>query len=691
MLTRQLARLLAVFVCSAIVSSAVRADEGMWTFDNFPSDRVKTAYGFAPDQAWLDHVRLASVRLATGCSAALVSGHGLVQTNHHCVLECVQNFSRPGENLVDLGFKAVRPEDEKKCQGYTAEVLTAITDVTARVTTATAQASPETFARVRDAEISRIEGACQAGASDRRCEVVELYQGGQYKLYDYRRYTDLRLVFAPEIGAAFFGGDPDNFNFPRYCFDAAYLRIYDGDKPLATPDHLKWRSEPLKDGEPAFVSGNPGSTQRLFTTAQLAFQRDHVLPWELIRLSEMRGRLITYSALGDEQKRIAADALFGVENSFKALSGRRSALVDPAVFGAQVKAEADLKAKVAADPKLAAEVGDAWGEIAKAQADYESFFFAHQYLESRAGGGSDLFAYARALVRAAEERQKPDAERLPPYTEARLPSLQRTLFAENPIEAPLQEMQLSFWLSKLREYLTTDDPLTKKILGKESPEALAARLVKGTKLADPAERRRLYEGGAKAIAESDDPLILFAKSFDADARALRKRYDEEVDGPITRAQKRIARARFAAYGDSVYPDATFTLRLSYGSVQGWTEPSGRKVGPFTHIGGLFERATGSPPFALVPSWEAARDKVNHDTIFNVTTNNDIIGGNSGSPLIDKEGRVAGAIFDGNIHSLGGEYAFDPAMNRAIAVAATAIEEGLSKVYGMDRIVRELKE
>jgi hypothetical protein len=602
----------------------------------------------------------------------------------------VQNFSGPGENLVELGFIAATREEERACPGFAAEVLTEISDVTERLSAATASATPETFTRARDAEVSRIEADCQGEAADRRCEVVSLYQGGQYKLYAYKRYTDVRLVFAPELGAAFFGGDPDNFNFPRYCFDAAFLRVYEDGAPAAAPDHLRWRSEPLEPGELTFVSGNPGSTSRLFTTAQMAFIRDHLLPWRLATLSELRGRLLAYSALGAEETRIASDTLFSVENSFKAFTGERNALVDPAVFGAQEANQADLMDRVAADPALAAEVGDAWDEIARAEDAYRSFFLAHQYVESRAGGGSELFAYARALVRAAEERAKPDAERLPAYTEARLPSLTQELFADAPVEAPLEQILLEFWLSKTREYLTVDDPLARKILGRDSPDRLARRLVEGSRLGDPAERRRLYDGGAEAIAASDDPMIVFARGFDAEARALRTRYEETVEGPITQAQERIAKARFAIYGDSVYPDATFTLRLSYGQVAGWTEPSGRVVEPFTRFAGLYDRATGEPPFALVPRWAAAKDALDPDAVFDVATTHDIIGGNSGSPLIDAEGRVAGAIFDGNIHSLGGDYVYDGRFNRAVAVTSTAIEEGLERVYGLSSIVEELK-
>jgi hypothetical protein len=684
-------RFFAAAAASALTfPTAALADEGMWTFDNFPSARVREAYGFAPDQAWLDRIRLGSVRLTTGCSASLVSAEGLVQTNHHCVVDCVQNFSRPGEDLVQTGFLTATRAEERRCPGAAAEILTAISDVTQRVNAATASATGEAFTRARDAEVSRIEAACQGEATDRRCEVVSLYQGGQYKLYDYRRYTDVRLVFAPEISAAFFGGDPDNFNFPRYALDVAFLRLYENDRPATTPDRLRWRSTPLQAGELVFVSGNPGSTSRLHTTAQMAFMRDRFLPWRLSTLSELRGRLLSFSARGAEETRIVSDTLFGVENAFKAFTGERNALVDPNIFDAQARAQADLQARVAADPALARDVGAAWDEIARAEDAYRGFFLAHQYAERRAGGGSELFAYARALVRAGAERAKPDPERLPEFSEARLPSLEQELFAEAPVEPALEEMLLSFWLSKTREYLTADDPLTIAILGRESPEALAQRVVLGSRLGDPAERRRLYEGGAAAIAASNDPMIVFARAIDQQARALRTRYETEVEGPTARAQERIARARFQLLGTSVYPDATFTLRLSYGSVQGWIEPSGRVVEPFTRFGGLYERATGFPPFALAERWREAEARLDPTTIFNISSNNDIIGGNSGSPLLDRQGRVVGAVFDGNIHSLGGDYVFDARLNRTIAVASTAVEEALVDVYGMRRIVDELR-
>ncbi|MGE3142943.1 MAG: S46 family peptidase [Hyphomonadaceae bacterium] len=665
------------------------ADEGMWTFDNIPVAALRQAYGWAPDRAWLDRVMGASARIEGGCSAGIVSPEGLVQTNHHCVLECVQNFSTPGNDQSLAGFRAMARAEERRCPGFAVQVVTAITNVTDEIGRATAGVTGENFARARDAAIAAIERRCAGAAASRRCEVVTLYQGGQYKLYAYHRYDDVRLVFAPEIGAAFFGGDPDNFNFPRYCFDVAYLRLYENGRPARTPTHLKLREAPLTEGEMTLVSGNPGGTERLLTTSQLSFQRDYFLPWRLNTLSDLRGRLIAYSAQGPEQARIAAETLFSVENSFKAYYGRRLALADADNFARVTAAEDAFQARVRRNGALAAETGAAWDEISAAISAYRGFYLPYQYAEARAGGGAQLLTWARDLVRAGAERAKPDAERLPRYTDARLATTMQRTLAETPVEAPLEEMLLSFWLSKMREYLTADDPLARKILGAESPEGLAQRLVSQTRLADPAVRRRLWEGGAGAIAASDDPLIVFVRGWDDDARTLRTRYEREVEGPIARAQERIARARFRAFGETIYPDATFTLRLSYGKVAGWTEPDGRAVAPFTRIAGLYARATGQAPYKLAESWVAARAQLQPDTIFDAVTTNDIIGGNSGSPVLDKQGDVVGAAFDGNIHSLGGDYFYDPALNRTVIVTSTAILAGLRHVYGMEALVREL--
>jgi hypothetical protein len=567
-------------------------------------------------------------------------------------------------------------------------VLTGISDVTQQIDTATANATPETFAQTRDAEIARLEGACSSGA--RRCEVVRLYQGGRYSLYTYQRYEDVRLVFAPEHRVAAFGGDPDNFNFPRYCLDFSFLRLYENGVPAATPNHLSMRFEPVTADEIVLIAGNPGRTSRLRTTSELAFERDFNLPWQVASLAEIRGRLIAYSAQSADNARVASSALQSVENSFKGLSGRRQALADAAGFARVTATEQDLQTRVRRNRAAQREVGDAWGEIARAQTTYRGMFFRYQSLESIAGQRSLLFGWARDLVRGAAEREKPNTERIPRYADARLAAVEQGLRADRPVTASFEEVHLAFWLSKMRENLTVDDPAARAILGNESPEALARRLSQ-SRLADPAYRMQLWEGGAAAIAASDDPMIVFVRGWDDQARAARTQFVERVEGPVARAHERIARARFRAFGDSQYPDATFSPRISYGRVRGWTEPGGRVIEPFTYAEGLYQRATGSPPFVLSQRWIDARARLDPRTIYNFSTTTDVIGGNSGSPLLDREGRVVGAVFDGNIHSLGGEYFYDVELNRSVTVSATIIRAALADVYGMQALLAELQD
>lgn len=673
----------------AAFASVASAEEGMWTFDNVPRAKMQAEIGMAPDQAWLDRVRLGSGNLR-GCSSAIVSAEGLVQTNHHCVVGCLQRFSTPENDTVRNGFRAMSRAEERQCQGMSLAVLQQALDKTAEIKAATAGKTGGAFTQARDGKIAEIERACKGDAKDVTCRVISLYQGGRYTLHRYKDYNDVRMVFAPEYAAGFFGGDPDNFNFPRYAFDVAYLRVYENGQPAATPNRLVWRSEPLKDGEPVFVSGNPGATSRLLTTDQLAFQRDVVLPYRLALLGEQRGRLIQFSKASAENARVAADRIFGIENSFKALTGRRAALVDPNAFGMIQKKEDELQAAIQRNRRLRADVGDAYGEIARAVATERQFFLPAQFVEYNFGNGSALLGYARTLVRGAAEREKPDSQRLTAFTDARRQTLEQGLFAARPISADLEEVLISFWAEKMREYLTADDPLVAKALGKESPEQLAKRIATASTLSDPAVRKALWEGGRAAVETSTDPAIVLARALEADARALRSRFDAEVQAPTTAAQQRIAAARFAIYGEGQYPDATGSLRLSYGRVIGWTEPSGREVPSFTRTEGLWRRATGNAPFVLADSWASARDKLDPQTIFNVSSTNDIIGGNSGSPLLDAQGRVVGAVFDGNIHSLGGEYVYDITLNRAVTVASTIVEEALVDVYGMGHIVEELK-
>ncbi|HWC62953.1 MAG TPA: S46 family peptidase [Rhizomicrobium sp.] len=671
-----------------LLTSAVFADEGMWTFDNFPSAAVKAKYGVSVDQAWLAHVRGAAVRLSSGCSASVVSAEGLVLTNHHCVRDCAQALSSPGRDYVENGFAAQKREDEKLCPGMQAEILTGISDVTGRVTKAAAGKSGQDYVKARDAEIAAVEKeGCAGKEAQFRCQVVTLYQGGQYRLYTFRKYADVRLVFAVEGQTAFFGGDPDNFNFPRYDLDCSFVRLYENGKPVQTEDHLTWSTAAPRDGEPLFVAGNPGTTQRLLTAEQLETLRDVNLPETLLLFSELRGRLLRFTEESAEHTRIANDLLFGIENSYKAYRGEEKALVDPALIAAKRRADADLKARVAKDAKLAGSIGDPWTDIAKAQTSLKALYYRYGFMEARAGFGSDLFRYARVLVRAAAERAKANGERLPEYTDSRLALLSKTLLDPEPVYPELEQVTLEFWLSKLRENLTADSEGTRLFLGKDSPETLSARLAKSN-LRDPKLRKALWDGGMKAIQASQDPMIQFVLKTDPMSRAVRKSYETDVTGPVDRAQQRIAQARFAIYGTSIYPDATFSLRLSYGKVAGWTD-NGVTVAPFTYYKGLWERATGQFPFNLTPRWREAKDKVNPGTVFDFVSDNDIIGGNSGSPAINARGEVVGAIFDGNIESLGGAFGFDPKVNRAVSVSTAAITEALRNVYGDSGLVAEL--
>jgi hypothetical protein len=677
-----------VLALAGLASPAARADEGMWTFDNFPSAAVRQKYGVTIDQAWLDHVRGAAVRLSTGCSASTVSRGALVLTNHHCVSDCLQSLSTARTDYVKAGFAAAARTEEKACPGMQAEILIEISDVTARVSGAAAGKTGGDYVRARDAEVAAIEKeACTGKEAAQRCQVLSLYQGGQYKLYTYRKYSDVRLVFAPEFQMAFFGGDPDNFNFPRYDLDFSFVRLYEDGRPAATPAYLTWNPNAPKAGEPVFIAGNPGSTQRLQTAEQLAALRKFALPNTLMQFSELRGRYIRFGEEGAEQARLVTHDLFSVENSFKAFRGQFQALSDDGFIARKREADAALKARVVADPGLAASIGDPWAEIARAQGPRQVLYDAYTLLEARGGYGSTLYRYARALVRAAQERPKPNGQRLPEYSDSRLPLLEKTVLDPEPVEPALEQVELEFWLAKVREYLTADAPETKALLGRDSPETIAARLA-ASKLGDPAVRKALWSGGLAAVQASDDPMIRYVLQVDPVARRVRQAYENQVSGPSERAAESIAKARFAVYGTSVYPDATFSLRLSYGAVEGWTG-QGRTIPPFTTLAGLYERATGQPPFDLPQRWLDAKGKLNLDTVFDVSSSNDIIGGNSGSPLINAKGEVIGAVFDGNIHSLGGAYGYDPALNRAVSVSTAAITEALTKVYGQQALVKEL--
>jgi hypothetical protein len=675
-----------ITMVTLLSAHAAYADEGMWLLNAFPSDKVGKTYGFTPDAAWLDNVRLSSARLAQGCSASFVSPNGLVMTNHHCAHMCIEQLSSKGQDFVAQGFYAATQATEKRCPALEVNQLIAITDVTDPIRAAVANKTGAAFTAAKKAAQSELEKAC-AKSDDVRCDVVELYHGGRYHLYQYRRYQDVRLVFAPELASAFFGGDPDNFNFPRYDLDVAFVRIYKDGKPAQTPNYFPFSEHGAADNELTFVAGHPGRTSREQTVSQLLFERRERLPRRLAQLAELRGQLTEFRQRGPEQKRYSESLLFYVENSLKALKGRLAALLGPALLNTKRSEEHALRARMAADKRPG--FATAFANIDQAVQVNSEIIDAHELLERGRGFDCDLFDIARTLVRAGDERPKPNPTRLREYTDAAVPQLEQQLFSAAPIHPALEVLRLTFGLTKLREQLGVDDERVRAVLGKKSPATLAAELVKGSALADVALRKKLYAGGKRAIDESRDPLIALARSIDAAARAVRKRYEDEVESPISKAHEALATVRFEQFGTSVYPDATFTLRLSYGTVKGWSV-RGKQVAPWTTLGGAFERHTGEEPFALPKRWLAAKSRLALDTPLNFVTTNDIIGGNSGSPVINKQGQIVGLIFDGNIESLGGEYGFDAGVNRAVAVHSAGLLEVLTKIYDAKRIADELR-
>lgn len=673
-------------VIAAFASSAV-ADEGMWPFDAAPLVQIRKATGVAVDQAWLDRAQAGAVRLSNGCSASIVSAQGLVATNHHCIMSCIQQLSTADRNYVDAGFTTARREDEAACPGVQAEVLLRIRDVTAAITAATAGKTGADYVRVRDKAMADAETADCGDDAALRCQAIAFHGAGQYKVYRYRKYTDVRLAFAPEFSIAFFGGDPDNFNFPRFALDVGLLRLYENNAPVMTPARLRWNVSTPQAGEPVFVVGNPGSTDRAMTLAELETLRDVVIPLNQVQQAELRGRMIQFGQGGPEQSRIVADALFYGENTFKRTSGQWQALRSPTFMAAKAADEARMRERVASNMALRKEIGDPWTDLAKIQGDYEALYPAYRLLDQRAGANSRLFAYARTLVRGAQERAKPEANRSSVFAASRLGKIERDLAAAVPIDPQLEQVYLEFWLLKVRETLGVDSRQTQHLLAGQSPEALA-RALATSKLTDPAVRLALWRGGAAATSASDDPLIRFVLRTNAASETVRDAWWEKITGPTATAAGHIRSARYALDGDAVYPDATFSLRLSYGRIAGWRWRE-ETIEPTTGFAGLYARATDSAPFALPQRWQDARSVIDQATVMNFVTTNDIVGGNSGSPVLNAKGEVIGLAFDGNIHSLGGSYAYDGALNRAVVVSAAAISEALIKVYGQARLAQEL--
>ena len=680
----------AALVLAGIASLATaRADEGMWTLNQLPFDNVKKSYGVALDRAWLDHVRLASLRINRACSAAFVSPRGLVQTAHHCVESCIEKLSTPERDILAGGFYAAEGSDEIKCPNQQVSQLLAITDVTRRIDKAAAGKTGDAAAEAMEEEKAASLRECAGNEPGITCEMTELHGGALYNVYRYRVYGDLRLVWAPEQAIAYFGGELSNFEFPRYSLDAAFLRVYSNGQPLdTTANYLRYAQADPKPGDVTFASGSPGYTYRGYTVAQLEFERDIVLPRTILYLTEFRSALKEFAARGANETRIVAPLLGRTEGSLKHYKGLFAAVTDPDIIKLRAAAEKALRQKVAAQSKLQRAYGRAWGGIQTSLDDFRLWRDRYEYTAGGRGIRSKLFEQAQKLVRYAEEMSKPEKERAQEYTGDAFAATRKALTAFSGVDVRLEKLTLAFSLGKLREALGPDDPIARKVLGKMSPERRAAELIDGSVLNDPDKRKQLIDRGGDAIDSSDDPMLVLARALEEDWNAILQK-ESEREATQSKYAAQIARAAFQVYGNATYPDATYTLRLSYGAVLGYRE-AGRQIEPITEIAGLYERAGDDPPFRLPERWLAAQAKLNPQQPFNLVTTNDAVGGVSGAPLMNKSGEVAGLVFDLNREGLGGYYAYDPSGNRTVSISVGALREVLAKVYGAERLVEELK-
>jgi hypothetical protein len=678
---------LALFV---VLPVAGHANEGFWPFNRIPKAAIKQALGVELSDQWIQRVQQASVRFPSG-SGSFVSPQGLVLTNHHVSLDLLQKMSTAEHDYAAKGYLAADRARELKAADLELMSLQQIEDVTAKVNGVVKpeMSSAETLA-ARRAAIAAIEKDSQ-DKTGLEAEVVTLYQGGQYHLYLYKKFTDVRLVFAPEFDAAFYGGDPDNFTFPRFCLDMTIWRVYENGKPFQSKSYLPWSTNGVKEGDAVFTSGHPGATQRLNTVAHLEFLRDQALPLSINAFTQIRESLDAYRNQGAEQARQANDEFFGIENSLKSWRGQIGGLKDTATMNKKRADEKALRDRVNATAELKAKYGDAWDRVATARAALPPYNLERVFFESGLGFYTQYFTMARTLVRWMDESAKPNGQRLPEYSDARKAAIERQLGAEAPIYPGVEQAKLEAALAVMQQMVGADNPLVKQILAGKTPKARAAELVAGTKMGDAAVRKALLTGGKAAVAASKDPFIELARLVDPRARELRTRYDNEVLGVERDAYSKIAQAVFASQGDAAYPDGTFTLRLSYGQVKGYLE-NGNPVAPFTEIRGLYIRGDEhkqKPPYKIADSWMKARSTVNQTTPFDFVSTNDIVGGNSGSPVINVKGELVGLIFDGNIQSLPGYFVYDGAVNRAVSVDARGMLEALRTVYKAGWVAEEL--
>ncbi|MGD0460120.1 MAG: S46 family peptidase [Terriglobia bacterium] len=681
--------LLTLAVWALLGISVSLADEGMWTFDNPPIKQLKERYGFEPTREWLDHVRLSSVRFNDGGSGSFVSPRGLVLTNHHVALTQLQKVSSPAKDYVKDGFYARTEAEELKCPDLEVNVLVAMEDVTPRVLSAVKPGMTEEAAlKARKAETARIEKE-SLERTGLRSDVISLYQGAEYWLYQYKKYTDMRLVFAPEQQIAFFGGDPDNFTYPRHDLDFALFRVYENGKPVENKHYLKWYAKGAGDGELVFVSGHPGSTSRLETMTQIETERDYDLPLILKVLNRRVETARRYAAQGPEQARQAARIIFFTENSLKAFKGRAQGLADKNLVAKMQKDEASFRALVASKPEWEKAYGGAWDAIAQAEMKHRQILKTYRLYSLR---WSRLAEIALNIVQYVAEVKKPDGERLEGYHDSQLDSLRFRLFSPAPIYPRYEAAMLEGALQLSLEELSANDPFMKAVLGARTPAEVAKAAVEGTKLADPAFRKSLVDGGEAAVQASGDPMMGLARTIDPFDRQRIKAFEDNVESVETPAGEKIGQARFAVYGKSLYPDATFTLRLAYGAVKGYPM-NGTQAPPMTTFFGLYDRAYSfglKPPYNLPARYLERRTRLDLAGPLDFVNTCDITGGNSGSPVINKQGELVGLIFDGNIESLVGDYVYYEVNNRAVAVHSGAIIEALRELYDASPLADELE-